>query len=157
MMPCYGVCMTVTSTITIAAPIERVWELFTDFPNAAERIQGISKMEFLEKDGRAEVGMKWRETRVMFGKEATEVMWITDLQPNRSYVVEAESHGVHYTSTYTFTPTNGGTQVTLTFGGEPQTFMARVMGAIMAPLMSGSIKKMLLADMEDLKKVAEAT
>ena len=147
--------MTVTAELKIAAPIERVWELFTDFPKAANRIKGITKMEFLEKDGRAEVGMKWRETRVMFGKEATEVMWITSLEPNRSYVVEAESHGVHYTSTYTFRSTDGGTEVTLTFGGEPQTFVARVMGAIMGPLMSGTIKKMLLADMTDLKNIAE--
>lgn len=147
--------MTVTAKIDIEAPVERVFALFTDFPQMEERIKGITKMEFLEKEGRAEVGMKWRETRVMFGKEATEVMWITSLTPNRSYTVEAESRGVHYTSTYTFTPTDGGTEVTLTFGGEPQTFMAKLMGAIMGPLMSGTIKKMLLADMTDLKLVAE--
>ena len=148
--------MTITSEIQIQASREKVFTGFTDFPSMEERIAGITKMEFLEKEGRAEVGMKWRETRVMFGKEATEVMWITALTANESYVVEAESHGMHYRSTYTFTEAEGGTNVSLEFSGEPQTFMARVMATLMFPFFKSATKQAFTKDLEDLKKILEA-
>ena len=146
--------MKVSSSILIQAPIVRVFDVFTDFQNAAERIQGINKIEFLEKDGRPELGMKWRETRTMFGKEATEEMWITEINENQNYVVEAESHGTHYRSEYVFSESNGITTVAMTFEGKPLNWIASV-GSLMSIVFAGSIKKMLRADMEDLKRVIE--
>lgn len=149
--------MQVEASITIAAPPERVFSVFTDFKNLESNVPAITKVELLEKNGEPVVGMKWRETRVMFGKEATETMWISEITSPQSYVVEAESHGVHYRSTYTFTPTdNGGTHVSMTFGGEPQTMMGKVMAAIFGSLMKGATTKALEDDMTALKKVAES-
>ena len=53
---------------TIAAPPERVWEIITDLDFAAEVMSAIVKVERLEGEG-YEVGVRWRETRRMFGRE----------------------------------------------------------------------------------------
>jgi len=44
-----------------------------------------SAIEVLEKPDAGFVGFKWKETRKMFGKEATEIMWITDSVENEYF------------------------------------------------------------------------
>lgn len=147
--------MKISTTIDIQTPIEKVFDVFTDLSNLQERVQDIQSIEVLNKPAQMAVGTKWKETRVMFGKAATEIMWVTELKPQKSYIVEAESHGTHYRSEYTFTETATGTHVELTFVGEPQTLTAKVFGVLFA-LMAGSLKKTLNQDMTDLKKVCES-
>lgn len=141
-------------TRQINAPVERVFDVFTDLHNAAERIAGIESVEVLT-DGPFAVGTRWKETRKMMGKLATETMWITAVQANRSYTAEAESCGTHYTSTYTFEPIDGGTRVTMTFTGRPMTLLAKLVSPL-GCLMTGTIRKMLIKDMDDLAVVCEA-
>jgi len=102
-----------------------------------------------------EVGTKWRETRVMFGKEATEVMWVTEMNKDKNYVVEAESRGTHYRSEYTFTQQADDVLVQLTFEGIPLTFGTKIMSALFF-LFAGMTKKMLLKDMKSLKVLLES-
>jgi carbon monoxide dehydrogenase subunit G len=138
----------------IDAPVERVFEVFTDLHHAAERIAGIVSVEVLT-DGPFTVGTRWKETRKMMGKLATETMWITAVEPSRSYTAEAESCGTHYTSTYTFESENGTTRVTMSFRGRPMTLLAKLMSPL-GYFMTGMIRKMLVEDMDDLAAVCEA-
>lgn len=147
--------MKITTEITIKAPTENVFSVFTDLDHATERIKGIESIEVLEGPAQMKVGTKWKEKRTMFGKEATETMWVTALNPSKSYVVEANSHGMKYRSEYTFTSTEGETHVKLTFEGLPQTLKARVLNIIFS-FMAGTTQKMLQQDMEDLKKICES-
>ncbi|MEM8933857.1 MAG: SRPBCC family protein, partial [Acidobacteriota bacterium] len=101
-------------TRRIDAPVDEVFAVFADFEHAAERIDGIRELDVLT-DGPIGAGSRFRETRVMYGKEATEEMEITAFEPDRSYTVECTSHGAHFTSVYTFEPEHGGTNVTLSF------------------------------------------
>ena len=137
----------------INAPIERVFDVFTDLPNAADRISGIESVEVLT-DQPFGVGTRWKETRIMMGKAATETMWITAVEPNRSYIAEAESCGTHYTSTFTFEPADSGTRVTMSFGGRPVKLWAWLM-VPMGLLMTGPIRKMVAQDLDDLAAVCE--
>ncbi len=145
-------------TETIAAPCERVFALATDLAAAPERIAGIESVEMLS-DGPFGVGTRWRESRKMMGKLATEEMWITACDPPRSYTAEAESCGCHYVSTLTFEPggesTGQTTQATFTFEGRPTTLLARLMTPLQG-LMVGSLRKMIAADLADLRRAAEA-
>ena len=145
---------TLTASIRIAAPRERVFEVFTDIPRAVERIPGIVKIEMLS-DGPFRVGTRWRETRIMMKKEATEEMWVTACAPPQSYAVEAESRGTHYDTLFEFTPDGNGTLVTWTFRGTPLTFGTKIASAIFTPLFRGMMKKMLLADLEALRQACE--
>jgi len=60
----------------IEAPREVVFDAALDLHSAAENIGAITKMEVLT-DGPIGLGTRFRETRVMFRKEATELMEIT--------------------------------------------------------------------------------
>ena len=139
----------------IQAGVDEVFAVFSDLEHCAERIDGIAKLEILS-DGPVGLGTRWRETRVMFGKEATEVMEITQWQPPHSYLTEAKSHGSHYLSEFRFEPQDGGTLVTMTFQARPLTLFARIMGFLMGPVMRGSIVKCFNQDMDDLKRFLES-
>jgi hypothetical protein len=43
----------------------------TDIENASKIISGIDKIEVVEKPTHGLVGLRWRETRMLFGKPAT--------------------------------------------------------------------------------------
>lgn len=144
----------------IAAPTPRVYALATDLARAAEHIDGIDKIELLS-EGPFGPGTKWRETRTMMGKSATEVLEITAAAAPESpadagsYTAECESCGAHYWSTFTFTPEGEGTRVTMSWRWKTVSLMARLMSPL-SVLMMGSVKKMIAQDLADLKRVAEA-
>lgn len=140
----------------VFAPVDVVWSLITDIENSAARISGIDKVEVLERGDDNMLGFKWKETRTMFGKEATEVMWITDIVENTHYDTRAESHGSVYESRLWVVEDEGNTILGMDFEGTPQTFGARVMSWIMGNMMKKSIVKALRKDLEDIKAAAEA-
>jgi hypothetical protein len=142
-------------SISINAGRERVFGVFCDLDKAAARISAIIRIEVLSGPTQLNVGTRWRKTRTMFGREATEEMWVTAYEQDVSYVAEAESRGTHYRSEYRFTPDGRGTRVDLTFEGTPLTVGARLAGAI-GGLFAGAAKKALHQDLIDLKRACEA-
>lgn len=139
----------------IDAPIGRVYEVFTDLHRAAERVSGIESAEVLT-DGPFGVGTRWTETRLIMGKASSETMWITAVDPPRSYTAEAESCGTHYTNVFLFEVTDSGTRVSTTFSGRPVKLWAWLI-APMGLLMCGTIRKMVAQDLADLAAVCEAS
>ena len=147
--------MIVDSQVAINAPKEDVWRAITDIDGAAERISGLEKVEVLERPESGLVGLKWRETRTMFGKTATEVMWITDALENEYYKTRAESHGCVYLSTLAISEDNGQSTLIMTFEGQAQRIVAKVFSCLMGFMMKGAIKKALAKDLQDIKAAVE--
>ena len=147
--------MKIKTAIQINAPRSDVFNAFSDLNGIESVIDGIQSIEVLEGPAQMAVGTKWKETRVMFGKEATEVMWVTELDKDERYVVEAESHGTHYRSEYTFTDSKEGTDVTMTFEGKPLSLFSKIM-SVMFIFFVGATKKALKQDMENLKQHLES-
>ncbi len=141
-------------TREIQAPPDRVWMVVTDLERAPEVISGIEKIERLDGGGDFGIGTKWRETRTMFGRQATEEMEVTALDEGRSYTVEADGHGAHYTSTLTVEPAAAGSRVVMTFGAEPQGKLATFMAATVGRLFQGATKKALAKDLDDIAAAA---
>ena len=81
--------MNVEVQTLINAPRDRVWKIISDIDKSVDVISGIEKIEVLENPDAGLVGFKWRETRTMFGKQATEVMWITEAEENAYYQTRA--------------------------------------------------------------------
>ncbi len=149
--------MKMSVSTDIQASPEAVWKIVSDIENAAATIRGITKVEVLEPaTGPSLVGFKWRETRVMFGKEATEVMWVTAAQEPRFYDTRAESHGSIYEMRVAVEPAGGGSRLTMTFEGTPQTMGAKIMWALTGWMAKGSMRKALSGDLADIKGAAEA-
>ncbi len=143
---------TITVSTLVPAPIERVFEVYTAIDKAAERIPDITSVELLS-EGPFGVGTRWRETRVLFGKQATEEMWVTGFDPPRSYTVEAESHGVHYSTLFSFVPEGEGTKVSWEFSGTPRSVGAKLVSPVMNVLFKGTMKKCMTRDLEALREV----
>jgi carbon monoxide dehydrogenase subunit G len=148
--------MKMSAEVLVRAPRRVVWDVVTDIPNAAKTIEAIEKIEVLDRPAGGLVGLKWRETRKMFGKEATEVMWITGAAEASHYETRAESHGAVYTTRIALDEADGGTRLSMTFAGAPQTFAAKAMGFVLGPLMKGSMRKAIQKDLDDIKAAAEA-
>jgi hypothetical protein len=145
----------IQDSINIRADRKRVFEVFCDLDNAAANVSAITRIEVLAGPTQLDLGTTWRETRTMFGKEATEEMRVTGYEKDVSYVAEAESRGTHYRSEYRFTPDGSGTRVDMTFDGTPLTVGARVAG-VLGALFAGAAKKALHQDLVDLKRTSEA-
>jgi carbon monoxide dehydrogenase subunit G len=137
----------------IAAPIQITFDVFSDIRKIEERIPGITKVEILS-DIATGVGTRWRETRVMFGREATEEMEISTLKANQSYEVVAASNGMDYHTLYTFVEKDDGTQVEMIFTGKPVTLMAKLMTPL-GYLFKNVALKALETDMDNLKVICE--
>jgi len=143
----------VTTRERIAAPPARVFAAASDFASAAQRIAGILRVEMLTP-GPVAAGTRFRETRKMLGKEASEEMTVAEFEPPRRYVLLAESHGSRYRSELRFEPQGAGTDVVMTFRGEPLTVFARAMAVLMKPMIK-SIGKLCAKDLADLKRSIE--
>jgi hypothetical protein len=144
----------VTFDTHIAAPPSRVFDVFADLHNAPGRISSIKSLEVLTP-GPIGVGTRFKETRVMFGKEATEEMTFTAFESGRGYTVTADSCGCHYITDFRFEPDGAGTRVVTSFTSEPQTTMAKIMSVMMGWMMKRMILKCFQKDVAELKAAAE--
>ena len=63
--------MIVEAQVTVNGSKAAIWAAITNSANAAEIISGIEDSEVLEKPANGLVGLRWRETRMRFGKPAT--------------------------------------------------------------------------------------
>lgn len=142
-------------TETIHAPQEIVWGIISDFEGAATNIEAIQSVEMVTP-GPVGKGTRFKETRVMFGKQATEEMEVTAIDPPDGYTVEAFSCGAHFRSTYTLSESSGVTTLHLLVQTEAQSMFARIMGPVMGWMMTGSMKKAMSKDHADIRRAAEA-
>ena len=143
----------VTVERTIAAPPERVFAAATDVHRFAEIVPAIEKVEVLTP-GPMGVGTRFRETRTLMGRSATEEMTVTAFDPPRSYVVGAESHGCRYRTEFRFEPVGSGTRMVMDFRAEPLTLMARVLGVLMK-LMTKKMAELCAQDLDAIKAHVE--
>jgi carbon monoxide dehydrogenase subunit G len=139
----------------VDAPAERVWAIVTDLERTKDVISAITALERTDGGSGFGVGTAWRETRVMFGREATESMAVTEVEEGRSYVVESRSRGVVYRTVMRVEPRGEGCRLAWEFGAEPQSTSARLMSVI-GRLFESSTRKALLADLDDIAAAAEA-
>lgn len=142
------------ATTLVKAPADAVFAVYTDLEKMPERIPQITALEVLT-EGPVGKGTRWRETRLMFKKEAVEEMEITSFEPSNLYTVEANSHGMLYQTVFDFAEEDGGTRVTWTFHSTPQTFGAKIMAPVVNLMMGGMMKKLMLKDIEALAAVCE--
>ena len=146
---------TITIEKHINAPVETVFSRAMDLESWPEQIEGIVAID-KKTEGPVGNGTEFSETRVMFGKEHSETMTFADVVPNKSYTLTSYSCGSHVECVHTLTPTDGGTTLRLEFISKPNTLTAKVMSPIMGLLMTGTMKKMIAKDFDDLARVCES-
>ncbi|MFF5445773.1 SRPBCC family protein [Streptomyces sp. NPDC012888] len=142
----------------IAAPADEVWQALTDLESMPLVLGGVDSVEVLTP-GPFGVGTRWRETRRMFGKSATEEMWVTACEAPSRYVTEAENAGMRYESEFRLAGRGPGrTAVRMTFAARPLEgrklpLLARLLGGVGARAVAKAIEK----DLADVAASLERT
>lgn len=141
--------------VEVAAPCDRVWSMVTDIAGAPTNIPAIKSVEFTGP-AREGLGTRWRETRVMFGREVTEQLEITEWMPPREYVVTSQNHGCGNRCAVRVRPNGGGAQLEYEFRITAHSLFARILTGVMLPFMRGAIRKALAADLAAIKTRCES-
>jgi len=147
--------MIVEAQVTINGTKAAIWAAITNIENASDTISGIHKIEVLEKPAHGLVGLKWRETRTLFGKPATAEKWITDAAENEFYRTKAESDGFVFLCTKRISESSGGMTLTESHESKPQGIVATLMSIPMGLLFKGVARKAVLQDLNDIKAAVE--
>ena len=147
--------MEIKVEVQIKGSNEDIWKIITDIENSPINITAIEKVDIHNNPGDSLVGLKWTETRTLFGKRATETMWITEAEKNKYYKTRAESHGALYTTFMYIFDNNGETHLGMEFSSQAQSFGAKLMAGIFGLIFKNATKKALHRDLIDIKKVVE--
>ena len=144
---------TVTVDTQVAAPVERVFAVFTDLEHSAERVSNIQKVEVLTTGG-FKLGTRWLETRDVLGRSDSAEMEVTAFGLNRTYTITHHKAGARIDTVFTFEPLAGGTKVRIEFvldsSGLPPGLLAPMGWAI-----AGKVRDVISRDLADLKASME--
>ena len=144
----------ITVSIDIAASPEVVFDTAVDLSNWPEVIDDILSIEILT-NGPVGVGTVFRETRTMFGKEATEEMTFESIERPHGYVLTAHSCGNHYVTTSRIEPIATGTRLHVEFKSRPEKLLAWLF-IPMGWMFKGMIRKCLQKDLTCMKAWIES-
>ena len=109
---------TIKVTNVIAAPVDRVFQRFTDIEHSPENVSDIKQVEMLTP-GAVRRGTRWRETRDVMGVKDSAEMEITSFERNRMYTITHHKAGVQMETSFWFEPVGDGTKVIIEFELEP--------------------------------------
>jgi uncharacterized protein YndB with AHSA1/START domain len=141
---------TVHVTRSIAAPLDRVFQTVSNIERYAEAIPHIESFKFLSAK-RTGIGTRFRETRVVKGKEHVTQLEITEFVPNEHVRLIADSHGTVWDSTFRVSRSSGATQLELTMEARAHKLFPWLLNPLMAPF----YRRALNADMNALKAYCE--
>lgn len=146
--------MIVEARVTINGSRASIWAATTDIAHLAERLSGVEKIEIVEKPASGLVGLRWKETRLLFGQAATVEKWITEAQENAYYTTRAEQDGYVFVTTNRISGSDGNVTLAGSHETRPQGFAARLKSLPMV-FFKGVIKKAILRDLNDIKAAIE--
>lgn len=142
----------------VDAPVETVWAVLTDIEDAAETLSGIVAVEQLTP-GPYAVGLRWRETRKMFGMSASEEMEVAEVDAPHRTVVTSVQGEVTYRTVFALAPKPaGGTELVMLFSASqpPQRGLKRLVGAATSRLGTSAARRMMEQDLQDIAAAAAA-
>src|SRR5512132_3136848 len=137
--------MLVEAQVTINGSKAAIWAAITNIANASETISGIENIEVLEKPANGLVGLRWRETRMLFGKPTTVEKWITEAAENEFYTTRAEDGGCVFLTSMRISERSGSMTLSSSHDSKPQGIVARLQSIPMV-LFKGVVRKAIMQD-----------
>jgi len=147
--------MLVQAKLTINGSKAAVWDAVSDIGNAASFISGIEKIEIIEEPANGLAGLRWRETRILFGEPATVEKWVTESSEHEYFTTRAEQQGFVFLTTTRLAEEGGALTVTSSHDSQPQTFAAKLQAIPMGLFFRGAIRKAIMQDLNDIKAAVE--
>ena len=118
--------------------------------NLTKALPHIVKVEFLS-DTRSGVGTRFRETRLMHGREAVTVLQITEFVENDRVRLVADAGGTICDTVFSVQGENGQTQLHMVMEGRAYRFLARILNFFIR----GMVQKAVESDMDAVKAFCE--
>lgn len=145
-----------TLTDSIAAPPDRVFAVMTDMDSVSKWMPNLVKIETVTS-GPYGPGTRWRETRKMFGKEATWEFEVKRAEPGRLLELyvdgkKGSSKRGEYRFTYYLEPSGPGTSVRMEGEIGGMGWLAELFGKMFL----GHFKKACAKDLTAMKAFIEA-
>jgi len=95
---------------------------------------------------------RFRETRVMKGREASTVLEVTEYESPRRIRLVSDEGGTIWDTVFTVAENESGSTLTMVMDARPHKFLAR----IMTPLMHRMVAKAIESDMDAVKEYCES-
>ena len=140
-------------TRTINAPPELVFRAVADIREFAKAVPGIVKYEFLSEI-QSGIGTRFRQTRVMKGKETSTELEVTEYVENdRIRLVTDDGQGTVWDTLFGVVTENGRTVLTMTMDANCYKWMAK----IFVFFIMGMVRRAVERDMDSVKAFCEKT
>ena len=137
--------MKLEHSITINAPLEKVWALNTDIANWPSLMTTVTSVKRLD-DGPLHPG----SSALLKQPGQRPTVWtVTDVEPHRFFAWNTKTVGMSMRATHTLVQT--GDAVTNTLGIE----MSGGLAAIIGRIVSRSVRKVIKTENESFKRAAE--
>ena len=140
----------VTVTRRIDAPADVVFRTVAHVEQLSQAVPGILRVEFLS-EVKSGVGARFRETRMMMGREATTELEVTEYVENERVRIVSEAGGALWDTVFSVAADGGGTELKMVMDARPQTMSARMT----VPLILGTVQKAVEEDMDAVKSFCE--
>lgn len=134
----------------INAPVETVFDVISKAENYSTAVTHITHIEFLSEQ-KSGVGTRFKETRLIKGREATSTLEVTELVENERIQIFSDEGGTQWISDFTTAATPEGCRLTLQMEAKPYKFMAKIFN----PLFKGMIARAIADDMDAVKSYCE--
>ena len=136
---------------TIQAPVEVVFRTISDVRNFSKAVPQIINIEFLSEHSSG-IGTRFRETRLMNGKEQTVDLEVVDLVPNQHVRIVSDAGGTLWDSLFSTSSNGDCTELTLQMDIRPHHVFARVMNM----MIRGVVENAIVRDMDAVKTYCES-
>jgi len=133
----------------IACPPQRVFEFIIDANNAPQIVPSVKSSVKLT-EGPPQVGTRYRETRLMGGKEQPAELEVSEYAAPERYAMRNVTDGIETVYRYQLQPERGGTRIDLVCE-----IKAAGLKQLMLPLVAFILKKEDGAHLQRLKQVLE--
>jgi uncharacterized protein YndB with AHSA1/START domain len=142
---------------TIYATPDQVWNVLTDIAHSATTIRSVNNVRLLEGSERFGVGTRWREDRTLMGHRGTEELEVVDARRPYHFEIRTRRDVDIVTMTYSLTPLDEGTRLSLTLVDD---MAARGRRSALAWTLWGEVsrhstRRMLVHDLDDVANAAE--
>ena len=140
----------VTVTRRIDAPADAVFRTVAHIEQFSQAVPHILRVEFLS-EVKSGVGTRFRETRMMMGREASTELEVTEYVENERVRIASEAGGALWDTVFTVAPDGEGTELKMVMDATPRTTSARMT----LPLVIGVVQKAVEQDMDSVKAFCE--
>ena len=141
----------ITVTRTIDALPEVVFRTVADIRQYSKAVPGIVKYEFLS-ELQSGVGTRFRQTRVMDGKESKTELEVTEFAENdRIRLVTDDGHGTVWDTVFAVKAENGRTVLTMSMDANSYKWLAK----IIVWFIMGMVRRAVERDMGSVKAFCE--